>query len=118
MLVCFISGAQGLFFNVVQGSQRCFIEEMPGQTLLVATYKNPDFHPYGTAGFSETGVLIRVLDPAGTQVLSRVADTEGKVAFHSTVGGEYQLCFSTNSTRWTGSTPSKFVRFDLIGQRL
>jgi hypothetical protein len=101
--------ADALFFNVQQGQQRCFIEEMPGQTLLVATYKNPDFKPFGTPGFSDTSVAIRVLDPAGAQVLARVADTEGRIAFHSTVGGEYQLCFSTNNTRWGGSAPQKFV---------
>ena len=51
--------ADALFFNVQQGQQRCFIEEMPGQTLLVATYKNPDFKPFGTPGFSDTSVAIR-----------------------------------------------------------
>ncbi len=105
-----ILGVRGLFFNVVQGSSRCFIEEMPGQTLLVATYKNTDFKPFGTPGFSDTGVLIRVLDPSAKEILSRVADLEGKVAFHSSVGGEYQLCFSTNSSRWSGNAPQKFVR--------
>ncbi len=110
LLLGCILGVRGLFFNVVQGSSRCFIEEMPGQTLLVATYKNTDFKPFGTPGFSDTGVLIRVLDPSAKEILSRVADLEGKVAFHSSVGGEYQLCFSTNSSRWSGSAPQKFVR--------
>jgi hypothetical protein len=33
------------------------------------------------------------------------------VAFHSTAGGEYQLCFSTNSSRWVADgSPMKFVR--------
>lgn len=42
-------------------------------------------------------------------MLTRDADIEGRVAFHSTTGGEYQLCFSTNNTRWSGA-PQKFVR--------
>ena len=89
----------------------CFIEEMPGQTLLLATYSNPDFKPWGTPGFAEVGVFIDVLDPAGQPAIPRrVADTSGKVAFHSTAGGEYKLCFSTNGTRWGTSGAQKFVR--------
>ena len=110
LLFAFAPPARALFFTVQQGSQRCFIEEMPGQTLLVATYKNPDFKPFGDAGFTDTSIAIRVIDPSGAQMLSRIGDTEGRVAFHSTVGGEYQLCFSTNNTRWQGASPQKFVR--------
>ena len=110
LLFAFAPPTRALFFTVQQGSQRCFIEEMPGQTLLVATYKNPDFKPFGDSGFTDTSIAIRVIDPSGTQVLSRIGDTEGRVAFHSTVGGEYQLCFSTNNTRWQGASPQKFVR--------
>ena len=47
-------------------------------------------------------------------MLSRIADVEGRVAFHSTTGGEYNLCFATNNTRWSG-TPQKFVREALKG---
>jgi hypothetical protein len=115
LLLCAAPPTCALFFAVQQGQQRCFIEEMPGQTLLVATYKNSDFKPFGDAGFSDTSIVIRVLDPTGAQVLSRVGDTEGRVAFHSTIGGEYQLCFSTNNTRWQGSTPQKFVRESVPG---
>lgn len=111
-------GARALFFNVQQGQSRCFIEEMPGATLLVASYKNPDFKPYGTPGFTETGVAIRVVDPAGAPVLQRTADTEGKVSFISSAGGEYQLCFSSNNTRWSGGSPQKFVRRRASGNGL
>lgn len=111
LLALLLAAADAIYFHVQQGQPRCFIEELPGQTLVVATYKNPDFKPYGTPGFSGTGVLIRVMDPAGMQLLARDADTEGRVSFTATLGGEYQVCFSTNSTRWQGG-PQKF-RIDL-----
>jgi hypothetical protein len=38
-------------------------------------------------------------------------ETNGKFAFTSTVGGEHNVCFQTNSSRWFGQ-PKKF-RFDL-----
>ena len=43
--------------------------------------------------------------------LTRSLDTEGRFAFTTTVGGEYNLCFSTNSSKWFG-TPQK-LRLDL-----
>ena len=88
----------------------CFIEEMPGQTLFLATYSNPDFKPWGTPGASDIAVFVDVLDPSGQPAVPRkVADTAGKVAFHSTAGGEYKMCFSTNGTKWGGDL-QKFVR--------
>jgi hypothetical protein len=43
---------RALFFYVIEGQQRCFIEEVPGETLIRGTYKNPDFFPFGTPEFN------------------------------------------------------------------
>lgn len=48
------ASANALFFYVVEGQQRCFIEEVPADTLVISTYQNPDFKPYGDPGFTET----------------------------------------------------------------
>jgi hypothetical protein len=42
----------GLYFFVTEGQQRCFIEEVPADTLIVGKYKNPDFVPFGQANFN------------------------------------------------------------------
>ena len=111
LLALCLPRAGAIYFHVTAGAQRCFLEEMPGQTLFLATYKNPDYRPWGTPDYTDTAVVIRVVDPSGNTVLSRLADVSGKVAFHSTAGGEYQLCFSTNSSRWAADgTPMQFVR--------
>jgi len=54
VLAAAASSANGLFFYVVEGQQRCFIEEVPADTLVIGKYKNPDFKPYGDPGFTET----------------------------------------------------------------
>ena len=58
LVVCVLAAAascaNGLFFYVVEGQQRCFIEEVPADTLVIGKYKNPDFKPYGDPGFTET----------------------------------------------------------------
>jgi len=109
LLIIFAPYVEGIYFYVGQGQKRCFLEEMPGQTLFLATYNNPDYKPFGTPGYTDgTAVIVRVLDPSGGTVLSRTADVSGKIAFHSSIGGEYQLCFNTNSSYFSGS--QKFVR--------
>ena len=82
------------------------------------------------------GIKITLQDPTGTVMTTKQADTEvrrcgrrapthiaritafrrrrqtqGRFAFTSIAGGEYLICFSTNSTRWF-SNPRKF-RVDL-----
>lgn len=54
---------------------------------------------------------MKVTDPQGSMPLTRNLDASGRFALTSTLGGEYLLCFSTNSTRWFGQ-PKKF-RLDL-----
>lgn len=100
----FVAPADALFFYIVDGSQRCFIHEVPEGTLVVGTYNNPDM-PAGGA------VTIRVLvtDPAGQVLFQRAADAKGKFAFTSQRGGEHVLCFSSTSSSWFGQ-PRKYVR--------
>ena len=43
-----------MYFHVIEGQQRCFIEEVPEGTLVIGTYANPDFKPWGTPEFSAT----------------------------------------------------------------
>jgi len=100
-----LTRAAGLYFFVTEGQQRCFIEEVPADTLIVGKYKNPDFIPFGQPSFngvvsivataaggggrcvvtlaafswwcpSAQGIKITVQDPVGTIVSTKPADTE------------------------------------------
>jgi hypothetical protein len=44
--------ADALYFYLAEGEARCFIEEVPPETLIVGNYKNPDFVPFGSTGFT------------------------------------------------------------------
>jgi len=52
----FISLSEALYFYVTD-QPRCFIEEVPSETLVVGSYKNPDFIEWGTTGAEFTGVV-------------------------------------------------------------
>lgn len=70
-LAAVVQPANALYFYVTDGQQRCFIEEVPAETLIVGTYKNPDFVPFGRPDF--TGVVSFVANgcsPARVAVLT------------------------------------------------
>jgi hypothetical protein len=49
-----VSTAEAIYFHVVEGQSRCFIEEVPAETLVLATYRNPDFIEFGRPEFTGT----------------------------------------------------------------
>jgi hypothetical protein len=72
--------------------------------------------PLPTPHPAAQGIKLWVNDPQGANLLSRVADTEGKFAFTSQVGGEHMVCFQTNGTRWgagSGAGGTGKLRLDL-----
>lgn len=110
LLALLARAAQGVYFHV-ESTPRCFIEEVPPETLVVGAYKNPDFVPFGQPDFTGASILITVKDPKGAVVLRKHAEEEGKFAWTSQVGGEFSLCFAGNSSRWAST--AKKMRFDL-----
>lgn len=103
--------AAGVYFYVVEGQNRCFLEEVPAETLIVGSYRSPDVVRFGSPGFTGVGLRVSVAEPSGAPVLSKELDAEGKFALTTAVGGEFSICFAANSTRWFGS-PARF-RLDL-----
>jgi hypothetical protein len=57
------------------------------------------------------GLRVDIKDPDGAVISTRTLDSQGRFAFTSVVGGEHQMCFAANSTRWFGQ-PKRF-RLDL-----
>jgi hypothetical protein len=56
---------------VTEGGQRCFIEDVAPDTLIITQYKNPDFVSFGNAEFTGRGVKATILDPNKVVILTR-----------------------------------------------
>lgn len=50
-----------------------------------------------------SGLLVEASDPSENVVLAKTTDLIGRFAFTAPVGGEYALCFKTNTSNWFGS---------------
>jgi hypothetical protein len=98
--------AHGLYMELQEGSQKCFIEEVPKDTLVLTTFEMEQLLSPGEqpdARFATLGMRISVRDPSNAIILHRELPTTSRFAFTSRLGGEHHICFQTNTTRWFGS---------------
>jgi len=110
------------------GQTRCFLEEVPKDTLVLGRFKTEDTggaatppatpgiqfagrphlppqvpNPNQAQGQSGLGIKVIASDPSGSHVLQRVMGSEGRFAFTSQAAGEHKMCFQTNTTTgWFG----------------
>lgn len=92
-----------LYFHIGETDKRCFIEEVPDETLLIVNYKL-QLHDPQTGGFMQTApglaMHVDIRDPDDKMILSKVYSAEGKVALTSHKPGEHVICIQSNSTKW------------------
>jgi len=96
-----------LYFHIGETERKCFIEEIPDETMVTGNYKVQLYDPR-TNGFApsspEIGMHVEVRDPDDKIILSKVYSSEGKVTFTSHMPGEHVICLYSNSTKWFSGT--------------
>jgi p24 family protein alpha len=100
--------ALGVHFYLTEGTQKCFILDLPQSTVVLGNYNLLDVPPPDRP---EQGVNLIVYDEKGAQVLTRLVKGAGKFSFTSQNFGKHRVCAAATSTSWFG-TPRK-LRFEL-----
>jgi len=97
----------GLYFHIGETERKCFIEEIPDETMVTGNYKVQLYDPR-TNGFAasspEIGMHVEIRDPDDKIILSKVYSSEGKFTFTSHMPGEHVICLYSNSTKWFSGT--------------
>ena len=104
-LVCFISVTHSLYFHISETERKCFIEEIPDETLVIGKYKVELFDANSNTYLPSTpgiGMHVEVKDPDDKIVLSKLYTSEGRFSFTSHIPGEHIICLYSNSTAWFG----------------
>ncbi|CAF0722140.1 unnamed protein product [Rotaria sordida] len=94
-----------LYFHIRETDRKCFIEEIPDQTLVIGKYKVELFDPQSNTYLPSTpgiGMHVEVKDPDEKIVLSKLYTSEGRFTFTSHIPGEHVICLYSNSTAWFG----------------
>jgi len=110
-----ICRVDSLYFHYTEGEVQCFIEEIPKDTIIMAKWKVETAKPVhpgnrlnpATQFTRNLGFFITLKNPEDVIVLNKVGGSEGRIAHSSQEGGEHQICFQSNSSRWYGS-PAKY----------
>jgi len=90
-----------LYFHIYRSERKCFIEEMPEDTIFHGIYDVKISQP-GTQNFVDTpsgfGMYVDVTNEEGKAVLSRSYGSEGKFTFTTDMPGEFTICMGSNAT--------------------
>lgn len=100
-----VSHSSALFFHLGETEKKCFIEEIPDETLVIGKYKVELFEEKGKTYLPSTpgiGMHVDVKDPDDKTVLSKLYTSEGRFTFTSHIPGEHVICLYSNSTAWFG----------------
>ncbi|XP_048072961.1 transmembrane emp24 domain-containing protein 4 [Ursus arctos] len=102
LLALCAGGARGLYFHIGETEKRCFIEEIPDETMVIGNYRTQMWDKQKEVFLPSTpglGMHVEVKDPEGKVVLSRQYGSEGRFTFTSHTPGDHQICLHSNSTR-------------------
>jgi hypothetical protein len=77
----------GLYFYVNQHENVCFVEEITVGATFIATYKHPDAQT--------KGLKLVLYSPDKKELVSKLALTQGRIAFAAITNGEYKFCIET-----------------------
>lgn len=92
-----------LFFEMSERETKCFIEELPEETIVIGKYRT-QLLDQNTGNYQKTapglGMHVEVRDPSKKVMLARDYGSDGKFTFTSHKPGEHSICIHSNSTKW------------------
>jgi len=114
-----LANLEPLYFDMLGKETRCFLEEMPKETLMTGKY-HAKLVTVAAGIITDTppglGMLVKVIGPDGKVMLDKVYGSRGKFAFTTHKPGNHKMCLSSNSTQWTvaqGAQGAQRLRVDL-----
>ena len=104
IFLCFVHISCAIYFHIGEKEKKCFIEELPEDTMLTANYK-AELLDKKTKKYIESppgmGMHVEVKDPNSKVLLSKTYGAEGKFYFTTHTPGEQQICIHSNSSKWS-----------------
>lgn len=101
-----VAFANALHFYLDANEKRCFIEELPTDTVVEGHYRALEWSDSTQAYVEnpELGILVDVAEADGHQVVRSRGPFDGRFTFTSHETGDHSICLSTNYSSWFSST--------------
>ncbi|KAG6896267.1 hypothetical protein C0993_008607, partial [Termitomyces sp. T159_Od127] len=118
VLLLLAVSARALHFYLDANQKRCFIEELPTDTVVEGTYRALEWsdaaHAYATN--PELGIIVEVVESEHGDVLVKTTGPpEGKFTFTSHDAGDHSICLATNYTSWFSHTHIRLYLDIVVG---
>mmetsp|Transcript_7409 Transcript_7409/g.11778 ORF Transcript_7409/g.11778 Transcript_7409/m.11778 type:complete len:218 (+) Transcript_7409:179-832(+) len=111
VLSSYLGLGKALYVNIARNEQKCFVVDVPTDTLVVGSYKSPD---QSLTVSEEEGVRVIGRDPQKLMFFNHISRATGRFAFTSKMAGEHEFCMLVDQTAWMGDR--MHVRFQLTFQ--
>ncbi|XP_051506584.1 transmembrane emp24 domain-containing protein 9-like [Myxocyprinus asiaticus] len=99
----YTSFVSSLYFHIGETEKKCFIEEIPDETMIIGNYRTQLYDKQKEEYLPATqglGMFVEVKDPDEKVILSRQYGSEGRFTFTSHTPGEHQICLHSNSSKF------------------
>ena len=100
----FLHSTSALYFHMGEKEKKCFVEELPTETMLTGKYKAQMWDKRSNQFLDSTpgmGMHVEVKSPNNKVLLSKSYGAEGSFTFTSNIPGDHQICIHSNSTKWS-----------------
>ncbi|RXW14672.1 hypothetical protein EST38_g11175 [Candolleomyces aberdarensis] len=106
-LLCLFTSINALHFYLDANQKRCFIEELPSDTVVEGHYRALEWSESQQLYLEneELGIIVEVQEePSGHVVVKTVGPLDGRFTFTSHEAGDHSICLSTNHSSWFSHT--------------
>jgi len=118
ILLLLIATVNSLHFYLDANEKRCFIEEIPTDTVVEGTYRALEWSE-STQSYAENpemGILVDVEEMESSHSVVRTrGPSDGKFTFTSHEAGDHSICLSTNYTSWFSNTHLRLYLDIVVG---
>ncbi|KDQ26940.1 hypothetical protein PLEOSDRAFT_1089918 [Pleurotus ostreatus PC15] len=118
LLLFFCATVNALHFYLDANERRCFIEELPTDTVVEGHYRALEWSegPQVYVENPELGIIVQVdeTDSSHTVVRTR-GPHDGRFTFTSHIAGDHSICLSTNYTSWFSHTHIRMYLDIVVG---
>jgi hypothetical protein len=118
VLFSILNATNALHFYLDAGQKRCFIEELPADTVVEGHYRAIEWSQAERTYQEnrELGIAVEVEEAATSHVVVKTTGPfEGKFTFTSHEAGDHSICLSTNHTSWFSHTHIRLYLDIVVG---
>lgn len=90
-----IYSSSAAHFYLTEGYEKCFVIDVPEQTVVLGDYNLVDVPPSDQL---DQGVNFKISDPDGNIISQKLVRGEGKFSFTSQARGQHRVCLLATST--------------------